>query len=113
MKGIENQSSPSSSPAASRGGKLNLAAETVDVDARSEVGGQHLDDHGALQGPLARHKDPRHARPVELALEVVVAAQGCLQPVLKIAHVVSDGCRHREDTAAPKARAWVSRRTRG
>jgi hypothetical protein len=46
-----------------RGGESDLAREALGAQVLRQLGGQHLDDHVALEGGIAREEHPRHAPP--------------------------------------------------
>ena len=62
-----------------RGRELDFAAEPLGVDARGEIGGQHLDHYSAAERRLDRQKNAAHATPAQLALDPVGVTEGGLQ----------------------------------
>jgi hypothetical protein len=83
------------------GGKLDLAAEPLDVDGGGELGQKHLHHDFAAQRPFVSDENPRHSAAAQLALQQVDLAHGELQLVLKAgAHGIEVGripkCRERD-----------------
>src|SRR2546423_12970345 len=70
-------------------GQMNLAAESVHVDADSEVRKQDFHHDPATQRRVLSHEDPRHATAAELPLERIARAERALELVFKIHDWVS------------------------
>lgn len=70
-------------------GKLNLAAESLDVHGRGEVGRKYLYYDFASERQLLGNKHPRHSAAAQLALEGVVTAEGLLEAVLEVGQEIS------------------------
>ncbi len=66
------------------GRELDLAVEPLDVDARAHLGRQHLDHHAPAELDLLRQEHAAHAAAAQFLVEAVGAAQGGLEPGLKI-----------------------------
>lgn len=64
--------------------ELNLAAESVDVDSRCEIGREDLDDDLAVQLDIGCNEDTRHSCAAELAIDAVCCAQQLLKLALKV-----------------------------
>ena len=69
-------------------GELDLAAEAVDVDASDEVRRQHFDHDLPPERGLLGHEHACHPAAAELAFERVGGAEGGLEVVAEVGHVV-------------------------
>jgi len=63
-----------------RRGDVDLAVESLDVDAADQLGGQDLDNDFASEPGIVGHENVAHTAAAELVLERVGVAEGGLEP---------------------------------
>jgi hypothetical protein len=65
-------------------GELDLAAESICVESRCEIGREDLDHYLAVELGISRDEDARHASAAELAVDTVSRSEDFLELLLQV-----------------------------